>query len=265
MYNFSTSTKTQITTTNEAAMCPAIYRDKIVWMDNRNGGGENYLDPTANWDIYMYNLSTSKETQITTNKFLQIRPVIYEDRIVWMDNRNGGSDDWLFPTGNWDIYTYNLSTSKETQITTSESLQMYPAIFGDNIVCIDSSNGKKEIYVYNLTTSKGTSISNVLWQYDHPSIYGNRIVWIIRNGNWEICMYDLSTSRETQITTNSSNSQNPSNPAIYKNKIVWQPNFSNEPNGNKDIYMYTVPGEDTGSNAEKQSGIEKTKVCQALK
>jgi beta propeller repeat protein len=266
MYDLSTSKETQITTTNEAAMSPAIYGDKIVWMGSRNAGGGNYLDPALDWDIYMYNLSTFKETPITTNKSLQMRPAIYGDRIIWMDNRNGGSKDWLFPSGNWDIYMYNLSTSTETQITTNESLQMYPAIFGDNIVWIDSRNGNGEIYVYNLTTSNGISISNVSWKYDHPSIYGNRIVWTdFRNGKWEIFMHDLSTSRETQITTNSSSSQKPSNPAIYENKIVWQPNFSNEPNGNADIYMYTVPGADTESNPDKQSESEKNKSIPGFK
>ena len=94
-----------------------IYGDRIVWQDNRNG----------NFDIYMYNLSTSKETQITTNESIQWCPSIYGDRIVWTDMRNG----------NWDIadiYMYDLSTSKETQITTNKSDRAYPVIYGDKIV-----------------------------------------------------------------------------------------------------------------------------------
>lgn len=71
----------------------------------------------------------------------------------------------------------------------------------------------------------------------YPNIYRDRIVWTdSRNESWEIHMYDLSTSREIQITTNSSHSQSPACPAIYGNRIVWE----NERNGNKDIYMYTV-------------------------
>lgn len=57
----------------------------------------------------------------------------------------------------------------------------------------------------------------------NSGIYGDRIVWVDwRNVTWEIYMYDFLTSRETQITTNSSNSQNRSCPAIYGNRIGWE-------------------------------------------
>ena len=65
-----------------------------MYNDTRNG----------NSDIYMYDLSTGKETQITTNQAAQNPPSIYDDKIVWQDKRNEG----------WDIYMYDLSTGKET-------------------------------------------------------------------------------------------------------------------------------------------------------
>ena len=40
-------------------MFPAIYGNKIVWADG----------PMVELDIYMYDLSTKKQTQITTNGF----------------------------------------------------------------------------------------------------------------------------------------------------------------------------------------------------
>ena len=91
------------TRSESSQMFPAIYEDRIVWMDDRNGGSGNYWNLTGNWDIYMYDLSTHKETQITTDESMQMRPAIYGDNMVWLDNRNG----------NWDIYGYNLTTSRE--------------------------------------------------------------------------------------------------------------------------------------------------------
>ena len=65
-------------------------------------------------DVYMYNISTKKETQITTGGRAINRPAIYGNRIVW--------DDWR--NENYDIYMYDLSTKKETQITNNASDQV---------------------------------------------------------------------------------------------------------------------------------------------
>jgi beta propeller repeat protein len=48
------------------------------WADNRNG----------NFDVYMYDFSTSQETQITTQRSAMSLN-IYGDRIVWMESHNG--------------------------------------------------------------------------------------------------------------------------------------------------------------------------------
>jgi beta propeller repeat protein len=140
----------------------------------------------------MYDLSTHKETQITTNESWQLNPDIYGDRIIWEDNRNG----------NCDLYLYDLSTSREIRITTNDSDQFSPAIYGDRIVWKDYRNGNR-------------------YSDYNPDIY----------------MYDLSTSRETRITTNESLQEDP---AIYGDRIVW----TDWRNGNTNIYMCTVSGKD---------------------
>lgn len=237
-------------TTSELASYPDIYGNRIVWQDLRNG----------NYDIYMYDLSTSRETRITANESNQTYPSLYCDRIVWQDDRNG----------QYDIYMYNISTSKETQISTSGRAQR-PKIYGDRIMWMDYRTRNEGIYVHDLSTSKETRIISkgipqyinmqgnlIVWHdlryispdiymYDlstsketqitsngeatFPNVYGNRIVW----QEWredvttDIYMYDLSTSKKTQITTNKSSQYYP---AIYGNKIVWRQGY--------DIYMYDL-------------------------
>jgi beta propeller repeat protein len=78
----------------------------------------------------MYNLSTSTETQITTNEVDQYFPDIYGERIVWTNERN---------QVNSDIYIYNLSTKMQTCITTSGKAY-HPKIYGDRIVWEDFRN-----------------------------------------------------------------------------------------------------------------------------
>jgi beta propeller repeat protein len=85
-------TESQITSDVSNQEDPAIFMDKIVWEDERNG----------NSDIYMYDLSTKKESQITSDKSNQKNPEIFGDVIIWMDDRNGGSwDENHKPIGNW--------------------------------------------------------------------------------------------------------------------------------------------------------------------
>jgi PGF-pre-PGF domain-containing protein len=227
-------TETRITTSGFAES-PDIYDDRIVWINTSNG----------KHDIYVYNLSTSKGTQITTNSSYKGELAIYEDRIVWKNYLDGEPDIYMYDlsthkethiTGGTDyptdydiygdrivwhdlnnsIYMYNLSTHKKTQIPTNEPAYypaIYPAIYDDRIVWTSDGN----IFFYNLSTSKETQITTSKTAYN-PAIYDDRIVWEdYRNGH-NIYMYSLSTSQETQITTNGI----AYNPAIYGDRIVWQ-------------------------------------------
>jgi beta propeller repeat protein len=58
--------------------------------------------------------------------------------IVWQDKRKG----------NWDIYTYNLNTKKETAICTDAGDQTEPRIKTGRIVWTDNRKGDKDIYIY---------------------------------------------------------------------------------------------------------------------
>ena len=165
-------------------MFPAIYGDYVVWEDYRNGrcnGG---------WDIYGYNLVTEEEFRITTDPEDQSDPAIYDNTVVWTDDRNDGSD----------IYGYNLVTEEEFQITTDLRNQLQPAIYENIVVWIDRSgrhdvhDPKDEICVYNLSTSEKYQLI-IEGDPELPAIYGNIVVWgDPRNGNEDIYGYILPPS-----------------------------------------------------------------------
>lgn len=81
------------------------------------------------------------ETRITSNTSNSEYPVIYGNKIVWQDDRNG----------NWDIYMQDLSTKQQIH-TTNLSNQVHPAIYGNNVVWEDYRNGNPNIYLQGLST-----------------------------------------------------------------------------------------------------------------
>ncbi|MFZ2193363.1 MAG: Ig-like domain-containing protein, partial [Candidatus Moraniibacteriota bacterium] len=234
VWNFHTEgaisiTEFQITNDDPVSQSyPSIYGNKIVWVDYRNAvpieGGEEGM--MTNTDIFMYDLDTQVETQITTDVSNQYYPVIYGNKIVWEDDRNGGYSAK-------DIYMYDLDTQIETQITTDGDDQGYPAIYGNKIVWQDNRNGNYDIYMYDLETQAETRITTNSYDQYNPAIYKNKVVWEDRRSTPHIYMYDLDTQIETQITTDESGQYSPE---IYGNKVVW----NDYRNGNSDIYMHDL-------------------------
>ncbi len=87
------------------------------------------------------------ETRITTNGTASY-PDIYGNTLVWLDNRNG----------NDDIYIYDISTHKEIH-TTNKLNQTNPAIYGNRVVWEDERNGGHDIYMEDLSTKAQTRIT----------------------------------------------------------------------------------------------------------
>ncbi|MGB9939059.1 PKD domain-containing protein [Methanosarcina sp.] len=197
-----TITETQITHSGKAYNDhPDIYGDRIVWSDQRN----EYGHP----DIYVYDLSTQRETQIT-HSGSALSPTIYGDRIVWSEGRNNSRN----------IYMYDLSTQQETQISQSLSASS-PAIYGDKIVWSDLFIGQSTLFMYDLSTKKETQIIGSGYA-SSPAIYDNKIVWCdnrkgLQPGSGGTYVYNLLTQQRNQISFSSS----ALSPAIYGDRIVW--------------------------------------------
>ena len=223
--------------------------------------------------------------ELETEKNNQFYPAIYENIIVWEDDRNGNVDiygynlltgqefqittdphDQLLPVihrdivvwqdnrnGNWDIYGYDLSRKHEFHITTSEADQISPAMCGNVVVWQDNRLGNWDIYGYDLSTNREIWIMLNSADQCSPAIYKDIVVWEdFRNGNWDIYGYNFLTSQIFPVTTNMDNQRFP---AIHGDTVVWM----DSRNGNWDIYYYNLSNEaelpaPTGANGEPEKG-----------
>ncbi|MEK6983879.1 MAG: hypothetical protein AABX33_04865 [Nanoarchaeota archaeon] len=134
-YNFLANKFVQVTNNTLDEKYPHIYKNKIVWSDNRNG--------KFNYDIYLYDLDTKQETQITSQQDTnELYPLIYGDYIVYLKSGKEKS-----------IYLYNIKTKKEIKIPEKASLiGEKPLKIYDNKVlwhtCKEDRCEDEELYLY---------------------------------------------------------------------------------------------------------------------
>ena len=123
LFGMNVATGEDFTIFEGNAFGSGIYGDRVAY-------NAHSLD-TGTMDIYVYDIVTKTSTRIASGSSVQTYPDIYEDTVVWQDNRNG----------NWDIFAYNLTTGQETQLTDNPLDQIQPLIFGDMVVWQDYRDG----------------------------------------------------------------------------------------------------------------------------
>jgi beta propeller repeat protein len=113
-YNTSSGITNPVYPTGNSQLEPAIYDELVVWKDL-----------SGNPEIYLFNLSSNMGAPISDNSGGQDQafPVIYGNRIVWQDKRNG----------NYEIFINGTAPGDEYSLTPNEPTvnHMYPAISGN--------------------------------------------------------------------------------------------------------------------------------------
>ena len=117
---------------------PRIFGDTLVWTDDRGG----------NWDVYMEDLETREERQISSGRYDEIRPRIWGSSIVWEENVVKKRSETQ------DVYMFDLLTD-ETHKLTDTGFGSRPNISGGRIVYGDVRDGNKDVYLYILTPPEG--------------------------------------------------------------------------------------------------------------
>jgi len=194
LYDESTKELTQIAS---EAYSPDIYRnniiyEKIIWLQE---------EPYTLCSLYLYDLTTKKETQITDYVHADYKTAIYGNKIVWIK-----SDEPSI------IYIYDIQSKKVSSTNVSNAVSSLD-IFGNTIVWESKSNEISNIYISDISSHKITQIT-MSGSAIEPAIYGNRIVYLSKN---DVYMYDKSTGKTTSITSCGCAYA----PSIYKDKIIY--------------------------------------------
>lgn len=191
----------RLTTGARASGRPAIYNDRIVWSDHRNG----------NYDIYMYDLGTQMEAPIEIDAALQINPAIYDGKVVW--------EGLSAPEATkHDIYLYDIASGSKIRITDSSADFGSPAIYGDYVAYSRMEpSSDYSLYLYNIATAQTVKISNENIPSSGFSIFKDKIAWSGRRVSppsyWtsgfdsNIYIYDIVSAQTTMVNDSSAGSK----------------------------------------------------------
>lgn len=232
VYNISTGKEIKIVN----ASAPAIYGDNLIYVRSRSVDGQpaSYQNDMCN-SLYLYNLSTHKEVQLTPYEHVTYSASIHGNKIVWTQANQVNSSEWSM-----NISIYNIPTKRVSDISRTGRAGG-GKIYENIVVWVEHQNGSRDIYMRDIAKHKTCQVT-----FDgnstSPNVYGDRIVWesiywVGNNLSSDIYMYNISTNETTRIT----NSTYASEPAIYDDKIVYI-DSRNDPEyrEDRDIYLYNL-------------------------
>ena len=168
-----THKKTEIITDGGRLRSNAIYKDKIVWAE----GCPPEFGDCQLYALYMYDLSTSRKTQITTKESPKSDVAMYGNRIVWADYRNNVNNPYGDIYSNPDIYIVTLDPNLPiASFSASPILGNAPL----NVAFTDTSTGSPTSW--NWSFGDGATSKEQNPQYTYPSAGNYTVELTVSNG-----------------------------------------------------------------------------------
>lgn len=219
-----TSTLLTVISENSDQMYPAIYADRIIWVDSLENG-----------IIHQYYPSTGTELVIVSkyNSSEGIFPKIFQDLISFSNMTDSGCQ----------VILHDILSGDEILVAGGNGIIAWHSDVGENaIVWEDNRDGNFEIFFMNLTTGDEKSITSDMQTTDqtNPTISDNFVAWQSFNEDTyknDIFLYSLVSDNITLITPGTENLDD-INAAIDDDYLVYQ--GMNPDTGFFDIYLYTL-------------------------
>lgn len=120
----------------------SLYNDTIVWSDVRN-----YRQTGS--DIYRWD-PINGEQVISNSDADQEFPALYDERVVWQDNRSG----------DWDLYMYD-PLHGEQPLVVKPYTQAKPHIYENTVVWHDNRDGNYSIYMTTIPEPSSLEIATI--------------------------------------------------------------------------------------------------------
>jgi beta propeller repeat protein len=228
----------------------SIHDDYLLWTDLKKPYPIEKIENVEQYfvftnDVYLYNLRTLEEFQITNDSNEKTNPIMNDNMIAW-NERPVKADTVELPA----IFYYDLRTHNEIRVTDNNKSYYLLDIWEDLIIYfsfkqdVEGAWVEEGFFLYNTTSGKTTEI----FKNDDLKIccldkFGEYIVYalFIENSqnnnlnNYDIYVYNIKNNITIPISTNEFNQ---SFPQIYGDIVVWEDDRHDEKK--TDIYMYNL-------------------------
>jgi len=172
--------------------------DKIVFIGHKDDAS----------DLYVIDLDTTELTNLTNDTFSDFSPTWSSngDMIVFSSDRgtNTGSPDMFdIEFSQNDIFMYDMSSEKITQVTNTPYNENYPVLNQENSLFYTADyNGVYNIFKHNLSSDSSSPITNVITGIQQIDIDSNSDKLIFSGYNergWDLFVMNQPGNQEEKV------------------------------------------------------------------
>jgi beta propeller repeat protein len=164
-YNLISEDSQPVDATAFDQLDPRIHRQRVVWQDFRDAGAG---------EIYMKELETGNIRRITNNPAGQYYPDVFDQWIVWMDNRHT----------QLDLYGFNLLRNTEIRLTNTAEDETRPTMNGQWVIFSEDSGGESamNIRALSLINLAAIQMTNTGSLKEKPCAASGKLLWADSSG-----------------------------------------------------------------------------------
>jgi len=164
-YNLISEDSQPVDATAFDQLDPRIHKQRVVWQDFRDAGAG---------EIYMKELETGNIRRITNNPAGQYYPDIFDQWIVWMDNRHT----------QLDLYGFNLLRNTEIRLTNTAEDETRPTMNGQWVIFSEDSGGESamNIRALSLINLAAIQMTNTGSLKEKPCAASGKLLWADSSG-----------------------------------------------------------------------------------